>query len=119
MQVCQNTIVTGYEYEVFQKCFIFVLPHAVKVLHVIAIINYLSIYEYCMSDDGKKFCQVLHPEPRTDLDAVGLDIVKDGYGEGVSCYTSSELQLFRVGTWQVQITRELASYSLLPSSSLS
>lgn len=34
---------------------------------------------------------MLHQTPRTDLSAVGLGAVKDGCGEGVSCYTSSEL----------------------------
>lgn len=32
-----------------------------------------------------------HQTPRTDLGAVGLEAAKDGWGEGVSCYTSSEL----------------------------
>lgn len=35
--------------------------------------------------------KTLHQTPRTDLRAVGLEAVKDGCGEGVSCYTSSEL----------------------------
>lgn len=58
---------------------------------------------------------MLHQTPQTDLGAVGLEAVKDGCGEEVSCRTSTELLAAVQGRDLAGTYREGASLATLSS----